>query len=141
MNINFGSQLFQNIEVPLLWGNRAVLQDKAGGISIISLEGETAKIEVLGSKPAPNIAYEIVDNGYKIIDNEIELYVFYPEKNIISGLALKLPECEINDNEIRVGTSKFTGNTFYGFGVGIIVSENGVGMGAPLPEKLSKLVV
>ena len=141
MNINFGSQKFQNVEVPVLWGNRAILQDGEGKISIISLEGETAKIEVLGNKPAPNITYEIIDNGFKVIENEIEFYIFYPEKNTISGLAVKLPECEINDNEIRVGTNYFSGNMFYGFGVGIIVSENGIGMGAPLPEKLAKLIV
>ena len=141
MNINFGSQIFQNVEIPILWGDRAILQDKDGKISIISLAGEIAKIEILGNKPAPNITYEIVDGGYKIIDEQIELYIFYPEKNTISGLSIMLPDCEINENEIRIGTNKFVGNMFHGFGIGIIVSENGIGMGSPLPEKLAKLVI
>lgn len=59
----------------------------------------------------------------------------------MTGLSLKLPECEIQRTGIRVGCNMFSGNMVMGFGVGIVVDERGIGMGAPLPEGLAKLVV
>ena len=141
MNLNMGGQVFDNVEIPLLWGKRAVLEDKKGRISIISLEGKDAVIEVLGDKPAPNIQYELIEDGFKIIVDGKELYNFDPERGIITGLLLNLPECEIQKSGIRVGTNMFSGNMVAGFGVGIVVDERGIGMGAPLPEGLAKLVV
>lgn len=141
MNLNMGSQKFENVEIPLLWGKRAVLEDKKGRISIISLEGNKAVIEVLGDKPAPNVQYEMIEDGFKIIVDGEELYSFDPNRRVITGLSLNLPECEIQSSGIRVGTNMFSGNMVVGFGVGIVVDERGIGMGAPLPEGLAKLVV
>ncbi len=141
MKLNMGGQLFDNVEIPLLWGKRAVLEDKKGRISIISLEGKEAEIEVLGGKPAPNIQYELIEDGFKIIVDGQDLYSFDPNRRIITGLSLNLPECEIQKSGIRVGGSMFSGNIVVGFGVGIVVDERGIGMGAPLPEGLAKLVV
>lgn len=142
MNLNMGSQQFNNIEIPLLWGKRAVLEDKKGVISIILLEGANASIEVLGDKPAPNVQYELIEDGFKIIQDGKDLYSFDSKKHIITGISLNLPECEVKSNGIRIGTNMFSGNTVMGYGVGIFVDEQGgMGMGAPLPEGLAKLVI
>lgn len=141
MNLNMGSQVFQNVQIPLLWGKRAVLQDEKGRLSIISLEGSEPEIEILGDKPAPGIKYELIKGGFKIYKDNAELYAFYPEKKIISGLSIKLPECEVGNNGTRIGTNMFSGNMVVGFGVGIVVDERGIGMGAPLPPDLAKLKV
>jgi len=141
MNLKMGSQTFQNVNVPLLWGKRAVLEDSKSRVSIISLEREKAKVEVLGNEPAQGIDYELIGNGFKIIIDGVELYSFDPVNKIITGLELKLPECQISSTSIRVGSNVFSGNTVVGAGVGIIVDENGIGMGAPLPEGLAKLVI
>ncbi|GAG31109.1 unnamed protein product [marine sediment metagenome] len=141
MNLNMGSQKFENVEIPLLWGKRAILEDKKGRISIISLEGAKAVIEVLGNKPAPNIQYELIEDGFKIIVDGQELYSYDPGRRIITGFSIKLPECEIQSTGIRIGTNMFSGNIIIGSGVGIVVDERGIGMGAPLPEGLAKLVV
>jgi hypothetical protein len=141
MNMNMGNQIFENVEIPLLWGKRAILEDKKGRVSIISLGGTEAFLEVLGSKPAPSIQYELIKDGFKIIVNGQELYSFDPERRIITGLSLNLPEIEIQRTGIRVGSNMFSGNKVGGFGVGIVVDERGIGMGAPLPEGLAKLVV
>lgn len=142
MNINMGSQRFNNVDIPLLWGKRAIIQDKQGEVSIILLEGTEALIEVLGDKPAPNIQYELIEDGFKIMKDEKDLYSFDSKKHIITATSLNLPECEIQNNAIRVGTNIFSGNMVMGSGVGIFVDEQGgMGMGAPLPEGLAKLVV
>lgn len=141
MNLNIGSQKFENVEIPILWGKRAILEDNNGKISIISLEGAEAVIEVLGDKPAPNIQYELIEDGFKIIIDGQELYSLNPVRKIITGLSLKLPEFEIQSTGIRVGSNSFSRNMIVGFGVGIVIDEQGIGMGAPLPEGLAKLVV
>jgi len=141
MNLNMGSQVFQNVQIPLLWGKRAVLQDDKGRLSVISLEGSEPEIEILGDKPAPGIKYELVKDGFKIYKDGSDLYVFYPDKKIISGLSIKLPECEISNTGTRIGTSMFSGNMVMGAAVGIVVDERGVGMGASLPPGLAKLTV
>ena len=136
-----GSQSFRNVEIPILWGKRAILQDKKDRISIISLEGEKAEIEVLGNKPAPKIEYELISNGFKIMRLGKDIYSFNPHSRTITGLSLMLPEIEIGGDSIRIGSNMFSGNMVSGFGVGIVVDERGIGMGAPLPEGLAKLVV
>lgn len=141
MNLNMGSQVFRNVQIPLLWGKRAVLQDEKGRLSIIFLGGSEPEIEILGDKPAPGIKYELIKDGFKIYKDGAELYAFYPEKKIISGLSIKLPECEIGKSGTRIGTNMFSGNMVVGFGVGIVVDERGIGMGAPLPPELANLKV
>ncbi len=139
MNIIFGSQKFINVQIPLLWGSRAVLQDDKGRISIVSLEGDSPKLEILGDEPASGIRYEIIEEGYKIIDGDIELYTFNPEKHIITGLSINLPECEITDSQIRFGTNTIQSMTFINIGVAVAANERGFSIAGPVPKELAKL--
>ena len=142
MNLEMGNQQFINVEIPLLWGNRAILQSNNGQISILLLEKDKTILEILDNKPAPNIQYELTEEGFKIVKNKKDIYSFDSKNKIISGLSSSLPECEINDTYIRIGTNIFSGNTVSGFGVGIFVDEQGgIGMGVPLPAELAKLVL
>ena len=141
MDLNMGNQIFRNVEIPLLWGERAVIADNDGQTSIISLAGEKAKIEILNGHPAPDIKYEMIEGGYTIIENDEELYTYYPETNLITGSALNLPDCQISGDMIKIGGSTFQGNTVVGSPVGIHVSEKGMSMGSPLPPGLAKLVL
>jgi len=141
VNLNMGSHSFRNVEIPILWGKRAILQDKKGRISIISLEGEKAELEILGNKPAPKIEYELVSNGFKIMRFGKDVYSFNPNSRTITGLSLMLPEIEIGRDGIRIGSNMLSGGMVSGFGVGIVVDEHGIAMGAPLPEGLARLVV
>ena len=141
MNFRMGGHTFANVEIPLLWGTRAIVEDKEGRISVISLEGTEAKLEILGNKPAPEIPYEIIEDGFKILENDTEMYSFSPKTGTFTGHALRLPECQIERTKIRVGSNTFSGNVVSDSGVGIVVTETSIGMGAPLPEGLAKLSV
>lgn len=141
MNLNMGSQTFVDVEIPLLWGKRAIVQDKQGRISVIDLSSSEAKLEIVGDKQAPGVEYKLNIEGFSILEGDKELYSYNPEEKTLTGIALNLPECQIGSSEIRVGTNTFSGNIVVGFGVGIVVSEAGIGMGAPLPPNLAKLVV
>ena len=141
MNIRMGSQIFSDVEIPLLWGVRAILQDKKGRVSVINLQGERAELEILGDKPAPNISYEPTLDGFKILKDGEALYNYNPSEKILRSISLGLPECEIREFEIRIGGGTFSGNIVSGYGVGIVVTKEGIGMGAPLPKGLAKLVI
>jgi len=141
MNINLGGQVFVGIQIPLLWGTRAILQDKETRLSVIDLSEIEAKIEILGDKPASGIEYSFNIEGFTIIKNGYEIYKYNPTDKLITSIALNLPECKISPKEIRIGSSIFSGNMIVGYGIGIFVSEHGMGMGAPLPPNLAKLIV
>lgn len=141
MNIRMGGQTFSNVQIPLLWGTRAVIQDTTGRLSIIELSGAKARPEIIGDKPAPGIEFRPVLEGYEILDQTHPLYTYSPSEKLLMGRNLGLPDCQIGPNAIRVGTNTFSGNIVEGSGVGIIVTKAGIGMGAPLPKALAELIV
>lgn len=141
MNIKMGSQIFANVSIPLLWGVRAVLQDKKKLISVINLEGNQPKIEILGDKPAPQIDFIFVEDGFSILQNEKPVYTYYPQEKLLTSIELELPDCQILDWQIRVGTNTFSGNIISGSEVGIAVTKEGISIGARLPKNLAKLQI
>jgi len=143
MNLELGSHRFQNVEIPILWGERAIVADKAQRLAIIDLSGPTATLEILANRPAPRVPYEPVGAGFKILDKQKSkaLYVFDPESNTLTALSLDLPEIQIDPMMVRVGTNRFSTNTVSGFGVGIAVTSEGISIGAPLPPGLARLKI
>lgn len=143
MNLVMGSQVFSDVTIPVLWGKRAVLQDKKGRISIIDLSGAEAKLEILGDRPAPKVEFRPVSDGcIEVLQGGVALYSFNPTGKTITGLSLRLPECSILPNGTSIGTNFFQNNFVSGFGVGIQVMEDGgIGMGGPIPPGLAKLHV
>jgi hypothetical protein len=141
MNLKMGSQTFIDVQIPLLWGSRAVLQDQLGRLSVINLSGGASRLEIVGDKPAPGIEFLPSIDGYEILSKGKPIYRYDPEEKTLSSIDLGLPDCQVGRWQIRVGSNVFSGNTVIGSGVGIAVTEDGIAMGAPLPPGLAKLVV
>lgn len=141
MKLNLGGQVFVGVQIPLLWGTRAILQDTETRLSVIDLSGKEAKIEILGDKPADGIEYSLNIDGFTILKNGNAIYKYCPADKLLSSIALNLPDCTITHREIKIGSSIFSGNMVVGSAIGIIVTENGIGMGAPLPPNLAKLII
>jgi hypothetical protein len=142
MNLRMGSQLFVDVQIPLLWGTRAILQDPEERLSIINLAGESATLEVLEDEPAQGIPYAPSTEGFVIMDAQgIELYAVSPATKSITARSLKLLPVTISRDAIRVGTNTFQSNVVSGYGVGISVSENAIGLGGPVPPGLAALRV
>jgi hypothetical protein len=141
MNLHMGSQFFRDVQIPILWGARAVLQDKKGRLSIIDLSGEKPVLEVLADEPAPGAFYVPRADGFVIKGDGKELYLYNPREKLLASISLNLPECQITETSTRIGGSMLSGNVFSGFGVGIVVTPNGMSLGAPLPAGLAKLMV
>jgi len=141
MNLRMGSQIFRSVQIPLLWGDRAVLQDSKGRLSVIDLSGPKARLEILADKPAEGTAFRPRIDGIVILRDGEELYAYNAREKVLSPIALQLPECQITPWTTRVGSNQFSGNLVSGFGVGIAVSGSGIAVGAPVPPGLAKLVL
>ena len=141
MNLRMGSYSFSNVQIPLLWGDRAVVQDKKGRLSIIDLSGEKARIEILADEPAPSVSFRPRVDGIVILQGGTELYSYNPREKSISSITLGLPQVEIGPHRTRVETNEFFGGSIFGFAVGIAVTKDGISLGAPLPPGLAKLTI
>src|ERR1039458_8145029 len=107
MNIVMGSHEFSNVSIPVLWGSRAVLQDKRYRISVIDLEGPVAVLEILGDQAAPGVRFAPTGDGFAILGpNNQELYVYMPAEKRLTQSSSRLPDCEIHADEIVVGTNR-----------------------------------
>lgn len=139
MNLTIGSQTFINVQIPILWGTRAVLQDKESRLSVIDLSGTIPKLEVLGDKPAPGVEFLPTIDGFNILMNGEGLYSYNPDEKVLTDISLGLPDCQIGRSQIRVGSNTFSANTIVGAGVGILVTKDHISLGAPLPSELAGL--
>ena len=141
MNLLMGSQAFMNVEIPVLWGQRAVLQDNQGRLSIVDLSGEKARLEVLADEPAPGVGFRPGFDGMVILQGDVELYKYNSRDKSISSITLGLPDVEISAGGIRIGTNRFSGNVLAGSGVGFAISKEGIGIGVALPPGLARLTI
>jgi hypothetical protein len=141
MNLKIGSESFFNVAVPLLWGTRAIIQDKLGRITVVDLGGSSAKLEILADEPAEGIEFEFTSDGFLIRDGDKALYNYSSVDKTLRSASLNLPQIVISPGSIMVGTNTFSNNTIIGSEVGLLISERGIGIGASLPYNLARLVI
>jgi hypothetical protein len=141
MNLRMGSQEFQNVEVPLLWGDRAILQDGKGRLSVIDLSTAEARVEVLADEPSPGASFRPQVDGFVLLQDGRELYSYNPKEKLLSSITLDLPDVQISEDVTRIGTNHFSRNRISGYGVGIAVRSDGIALGASLPPGLAKLAI
>jgi hypothetical protein len=141
MNLKIGSQTFEHVDIPLLWGTRAVVGHSNGALSIICLDGMAALSEVIADKPAVEVEYSERDDGYVILREGIGAYFFSSSMKLLRDLSGYLPECQISTDGIRVGNSRIQRAPVMGSQVGIGVTEQGFFVGGPVPPGLAPLLV
>lgn len=141
MNVSFGSQVFTQVQVPLLWGSRAIIGHPSGEYSVIDLSTDVARPEIIKNIPAPYIEYSEREDGFVIFKGSSEAFFFSPARALFRDASNSLPECEIRKDSIRIGTNTIASSMVSGFQVGIGVSENGMFIGGALPPGLAALKV
>jgi hypothetical protein len=141
MNLKMGSETFIDVNIPVLWGTRAVLQDKKRRLSVIDLSSDSAKLEIVGDEPAPGIEFTPIIGGFEILSNGKTLYSYSPTGKTLTSVNLDLPECHIGEWSIHIGSNTFSSNTVIGYEVGIAIRKDGISLGARLPAGLAKLVI
>ena len=141
MNLRMGTQSFLNVTIPVLWGTRAILQDSQGKLSIIDLSGDEARLEIISGSPAPGIDFRPIPDGVAILADDKEVYSFDPNRGLLQSESLGLPPCHITPSGTMVGSNSFMGNVVQGFGVGLKITQEGIAMGAPVPDDLAELII
>lgn len=141
MDIRFGSQVFSGVQIPLLWGARAVIGHPGGELSIIDLSGDLAKPEIVSNTPWKGVEYSEKEDGFVIYSDGKPSYFFSPSRKIIRDLSGKLPECEITNEQVRIGTNTIRNSMIQGFQVGMGVTENGFFIGGSAPKGLAPLII
>ena len=147
--VNIGSNKFENVAFPLAFEDRYFMLETNEGNdlwTVFTVQNEKAIVEILKNIPQENEFTETETNSTGIITvskDGVFLYKIRPgskNSSIFGKINGEETEMKITDREIRIGTNTFQRNTVIGFGVGIIVNKNGIGMGAPLPTKIKDIV-
>ena len=139
MNISFGGQVFSQVQVPLLWGQRAIVAHSGGEFSVLDLSGVVARPEIVKNTPASGVEYVEREDGVVVFKDSTEAFFFSPSRSLFRDISTSLPDCEIRKDSIRVGRSTVGTSVISGFQVGIGVSERGLFIGGPLPDGLAAL--
>jgi hypothetical protein len=141
MDFRISGQFFSNVQVPLLWGSRAILRDQKGHLSIVNLDDEGARLEVVDDKPAAGANVLLGADTYVILDSQSRrLYSVDPISKSLTAILLRLPPVTFGERELRLGLHAFEVN-MVGVEVGILVTESAVVLGGLLPSALATLRV
>jgi hypothetical protein len=144
MNERLGSQSFSNVTIPFLWGERAILEDADGALSIIRFGAAGLFAEVVRSKPAPGVDFVPIDEGFIVGSAAKQLYRFEQDgpATKITAISLDLPAVEVAPSYLKIGGAVLSGNHVSGFEVGILVQSGGsLTIGARLPDNIRQALL
>jgi hypothetical protein len=139
VDIQLGEQVLRNVQIPLLWGSRAISQDRQGHLSVVDLS-EGIRVEILDDRPVPDLPIARNGHGFDVLLDGKPLYHYDPEEKTLASAELGLPECQVSRRFVRVGANRFGINSVIGSGIGIVVTPAETSIGAPIP-KLLQLVI
>ena len=92
MNIRLGDQVLRDVQIPLLWGSRAISQDRQGQLSVVDLS-EGIKIEIIGDQPVPGVPTVPNGHGFDVLADGKPLYHYDPDQKKLKSIDLDLPDC------------------------------------------------
>ena len=139
MNIKLGDKVVRDVQIPLLWGSRAVSQDRNGRLSIVDLS-EGAKIEIAGDRPVPGVPIVKNGHGFDVLLDGKPLYHYDPDQKTLISIDLGLPDCQVGSRFVRVGANTFGSNGGTDSGIGIVVTTTATWIGGSLPQALQPCV-
>jgi hypothetical protein len=141
MDLWIGDQTLRDVDVPLLWGSRAVIQHRNGKLSVVDLGTRPARLEILNDQPAPGVNFVPTIGGFRILSYPEGSYDFSPKEKTLTSWSGDLPLCQIEDRQIRVGTSVLGRGEPFGVGVGPRVTADQIAFQLGLPGELAELMM
>ena len=113
----------------MLWGSRLILQEPDGRLAVLNLDPGAARLEVLRNQPAPGMGFVPLRYGFRIIASASH-YDVYPQEGLFFNSSVSaLPDVQIDQFYIRVGSQLFPNVGGYDGQPVIRVTPEGVGMG------------
>ena len=141
MDLKIDRHSFQNIQIPVLWGNRAIIQEPNLVFSVINIGGITPTLEIVRNQPVPGIDVLPKRWGFEIIWLPEDRYEFNVGEGAFTTNTLGLPDVQIDEFHVRVGTEVYPHLRGFGEVVGLQVMPDEVRFGVPIPLALSRLIV
>jgi hypothetical protein len=133
-------ELLRSARAPLLWGSRLILQEPDGRLSVLNIEPGATRLEVLRNQPAPGMGFVPLRYGFRIVAFDTRYDVYPHEGLFFNSAAPDLPDVQIDQLYIRVGSQIFPNVGGYDGRPVIRVTPDGVGMGDFAPVAVSALV-
>jgi hypothetical protein len=140
MNLTLGSLRFQNIRIPVLWGNRAIIQEPNLVLSVIDIGDILPALEILRNEPALGVNFIPKWSGFQILRVPAESYEFDVREKAFTSETLDLPDVQVDEFYIRVGSDVYPNTVWFEDAVGLYVTSDDVRIGAPMPSALLRLV-
>jgi hypothetical protein len=140
VDLKLASHSLQDVRIPVLWGNRAIVQERDGALSVIDVGGWMPRLEILRNQPAPGIGFRFTWGGFQIMSYPSDVYEFNIREKTFSSQTFGLPDVQIDEFYVRVGTQIYPNFGGVEGAVGIHVMPSGVQLGAPMPFPLFSIV-
>jgi hypothetical protein len=140
MNLVLPNYSFHDAWIPVLWGDRAIVEERSGTLSVIAIENFFPSLEIVRDQPAPGVNFSIIWGGFQIMRFPNVIYQFNVREKLFTSQTLGLPEVQIAQSYVRVGAEIYPNFSNFDGLVGVQVTPNGVQVGALLPMPLMGLV-
>ena len=140
MDLNINSHSFQNIRIPLIWRERAIVQEPNKIMSVINIGDFLPNLEILRNRPAPGINFLLTWSGFQVMRFPRDLYEFNVRERTFTTQTLGLPDVQIDDFYIRVGTLVYPNLDGFEAAGRLQVTPDDVKVGVPMPFALFRLI-
>jgi hypothetical protein len=141
MDLTIGDLELKDVGIPVIWGSRAIAQGSDRRLSVINLSSTPERLEILADQPAPGVNFVPILGGFRILAFREGGYDYNKNERTLTSPGGELPDCQIDDQYVRVGTEVFPKSTDYLTDAILTVSSNNVGITTQIPHGLRKLVV
>jgi hypothetical protein len=139
VNLKIDNHTLENIRIPVLWGDRAIIQESNNRLSVIDTDGLNPTLEVLRNQPAPGIGFIPTMFGFQVLRSP-DVYEFKVRDRTFSTQTLGLPDVEIDEFYIRVGAEIYSNLRAIEPIVTLHVQSDHVDVGVPIPFPLFRLI-
>jgi hypothetical protein len=140
MDLKVGTRELQDVGIPLLWGDRAVVQDSHNRLSVVNYGSRPTRLEILEDQPAPGANFVPTTGGFRILSFPAGSYDFNVQDRTLSSPTNDLPECQIDELNVRVGEEVYPKSADYRTDSSLQVTAHDVRLVTRLPRALAKLV-
>lgn len=137
VNLQIANQSFQDVRIPLQWGDRLILQEPNRALSVVYLGGGVPTLEILRNQPAPGVGFLPTWSGFQILSFPRDVYEFNVLERSFSSPTLGLPDVQIDEFYVRVGAQIFPNLAGFGESAGLQVTRSGITAGEPMPINLA----
>jgi hypothetical protein len=140
MDIRVGTQILEDVGIPVVWGDRAIVQHSERRLSVIDSRSQPARLEILKDQPAPGVNFVPTLSGFRILPFRGGAYEYNKTDKTLTSATNDLPECQIGEDYVRVGSGIVHKNPDHRTDASLLVTASDVRLVNRLPDMLAELI-